>query len=165
MWQVKLIWKNSTKTDKIKNAPGGTQIQLTWGMDFVPWNFQIPFPPLEMPSGWHCTSDSLSKTSNHGVIQSTSLLPSSLGQQAKQQLLSRNWNRQPFQNNWMNHAYFISWTNLGPIPTAYQQLPENTCRTSSITSSLVNCFNLKGQVKFHANEIDPIKKKKKKPNT
>lgn len=87
------------KQHKTKRHLEEHRFKLMWGKDFAPWDFQILSLPTSawMPSGWHCTSDSLSQTSNPGVIQPTSLLPSSSGQQANNSLAPGSRTDNPFK--------------------------------------------------------------------
>ena len=81
----------------------GRQILYHWAtwevQDFASWYFPILFLTTFawMPLGWHCSFKSLSKTSNHGVIQFTSRLPSSLVEQANNSISPGTGTDNPFK--------------------------------------------------------------------
>lgn len=118
VWGVKLIWENKTKQ---RNVPGGTQVSTEFRQGLCFWVFPIPFPSTSawMPLGWRCSFNSLSKTSNRGVIQSTSCLPSSLGEQANNGISPGTGTDSPFKidESCLLHILSKSRSTSNSLPT------------------------------------------------
>ena len=101
-----LLWGSSQPRDQTCVSSVsciGRQILYHWAtweaQDFASWYFPILFPTAFawMPLGWHCSFKSLSKTSNHGIIQFTSCLPSSLVEQANNSISPGTGTDNPFK--------------------------------------------------------------------